>query len=68
MSKFMAIDEEANHQVVPVDGPRKAQGLPRQSLQPGPEGQVLAFNLLQIAFAHGVLFRRKMTSVGTPLV
>jgi hypothetical protein len=51
-----------------VDRPRKAQALPRQSLQPGPEGEVLALNLLQVAFAHGVLFRREMAPVGAPFV
>jgi hypothetical protein len=68
VSNFIAIDEEANHQVMHGDRPRKAQGLPRSSLQPGPECEVLAFNRLSVAFAHGVLFRGEMAPVGAPFV
>jgi hypothetical protein len=68
VSKFIAIDEEANHQGMQVDRPRKAQGLPRQSLQPAPECEVLAFTLLQVAFSNSVLFRGEMAPVGAPFV
>lgn len=42
---------------------RKTDGLAHQSLQPGPEGEVLPFNLLRRSFANRMLFRLKMTTV-----
>ena len=47
-SKFVAIDEEANHQIVHGCRFGKANGAPDEPLDPGPQVDVFALNALGI--------------------
>jgi hypothetical protein len=46
----------------------KANSLPRESFDPGPEIQVFAFNFLGVTLAYFMLVRIQMASISTPLV
>jgi hypothetical protein len=65
---FIAIREEPTHHILPLESPRTTEGLPRPPLQLCPEREVLAFDRLQGAFAHGGLFQREITLGGPPYV
>ena len=51
-SKLIAVDKQTNDNVVQLDGFRKADRFAGQSLDARTQPQMLAFNLLCIAFAR----------------
>ena len=64
--KLVAIDEETNHQIVHGRRFGKADRAAHQTLNAGPQIDVLAFDLLCVLFAHDVLLGIDMSLVGTP--
>src|SRR2546425_6229964 len=66
--KFIAIDEEADHQIVHGCRFRKADRAAYETLDPGAQIDVLAFDFLRIFFANRVLLGIDMALVGPPPV
>ena len=64
--KLVAIDEETNHQIVHGRRFGKADRAAHQTLNAGPQIDVLAFDLLRVLFAHDVVLGIDMSLVGTP--
>jgi len=64
--KFIAIDEEAKHQIVHSRRFGKANGATYEPFDPGAQIDVLAFDPLRVLFADYVLLRGDMPLVGTP--
>ena len=62
--KLAAIDEEANHQIVPSDGFRKAKRVTHKTLDPDAQIDRLALALLRVLFADCVRCRGDMALVG----
>jgi hypothetical protein len=54
--KLVAIEEETDHQIVHGRRFGKADRAAHQTLNAGPQIDVLAFDLLRALFAHDVLF------------
>jgi hypothetical protein len=67
-SKLIPIDEQPNHQIVHLFRLGKAKGATHESLNPGPEIDVLALDFLRILLAHVVLLGIDMPLVGSPSV
>ena len=53
--KLIAIDEEANHEIVHRRRFGKTNRATHQALDPGPQIDVLALDFLRVLFANGVL-------------
>ena len=53
--KLIAIDEEANHEIVHRRCFGKANGAPYEPLDPGPQVDVFAFDFLRVLLAHMML-------------
>ena len=66
--KFVAIDEEANHQIVHRGRFGKTNGATYQPFDPGPQIDMLAFDLLRMSFATRVLLGIEMALVGSPSI
>jgi hypothetical protein len=66
--KLIAIDEEANHQIVHSDRFGKAHGATYKPLHPGPQIDVLAFDFLRILLPHRVLLWVDMPLVRPPSI
>jgi hypothetical protein len=64
--KFVAIDEETNHQIVHGRRFGKADRAAHQTLHAGPQIDMLAFDLLGVLFAHNVLLGIDMSLIGAP--
>jgi hypothetical protein len=64
--KFVAIDEEAQDQIVHRYRFGETNRATHQPLDPGPQMDVLAFDLLRLGFANRVLLGSKMALVGAP--
>ena len=52
---LIAIDEEANHQIVYRRRFRKTDRAPDEPLAPGPQGEVFALDFLRVLLAHVML-------------
>jgi hypothetical protein len=66
--KLIAIDEEANHQIVHGRRFRKANGTTYEPLDPCPQIDVFTLNFLRILLAHMMLHWVDMPLVGAPSV
>ena len=66
--KLIAIDEEANHQIVHGDRFGKANSAAHQPFNPGPQIDVLAFDFLRILLPHRVLLWIDMPLVRPPVL
>src|SRR5712691_7170826 len=53
--KLIAIDEEANHEIVHRRRFGKANGAPYEPLDPGPQVDVFALDFLRVLLAHMML-------------
>ena len=67
-AEFIAIDEQANHDIVQLGGFGEADRLAHQAFDPGAECQVLAFDCLGIALAWARSLRCQMPLIGTPMI
>jgi hypothetical protein len=67
-SKLIPIDEQPNYQIVHLFRLGKAKGATHESLNPGPEIDVLALDFLRSLLAHVVLLGIDMPLVGSPAV
>jgi hypothetical protein len=67
-AEFIAIDEQANHDSVPLGGFGEADRLAHQAFDPGAERQVLAFDLLSLALTWAMSRRHQRPLIGTPMV
>src|SRR5207249_5896360 len=67
-SKGIAVDKQANDEVVHLCGFREANGLTDQAFNARPQGQMRALDLLRILFAWAVDSGGEMTRVGTPII
>ncbi len=65
-SKFIAVDEQPNHQVVHAFRLGKTNRTAHQPLDPRPQIDMLALDLLGLRFAHRVLLGVNMPFVSTP--
>src|SRR5215510_1384353 len=68
LSKFVAIDEESNHEIMHVLRLGEAQRAADQPLDPGPQIDVFALDLLRVLLAHLMLLSIEMPLVGPPAV
>src|SRR5499427_698879 len=66
--KLIAIDEEANHQIVHGDRFGKANGTAHQPFDPGPHVDVLAFDFLRIRLSNVMLRWGDMPLVRPPSI
>ena len=66
--KLIAIDEEANHQIVHGDRFGKTYGAAHQPFDPGPQVDVLAFDFLRIRLANVMLLWGDMPLVRPPSI
>jgi hypothetical protein len=66
--KLIAIDEEANHQIVHGDRFGKANGATYKPFNPGPQIDVLAFDFLRILLPHRVRLWVDMPLVRPPSI
>jgi hypothetical protein len=66
--KLIAIDEEANHQIVHGDRFGKANGAAHQPFDPGPQIDVLAFDFLRLRLLHVMLLWGDMPLVRPPSI
>ena len=66
--KLRAIDEEANHQIVHRRRFGKANGATHETLDPGAQIDVLAFDFLCVLFADFVLLWVDMPLIGAPSI
>ena len=64
--KLVAIDEEANHQIVPGRRFRKAHGTTHKPLDSGPQIAVFTLDFLRMLLAHMMLRWVNMALVGAP--
>src|SRR5215831_15190887 len=67
-AKLIAIDEQANDDVVHLNGSGQADGLACQPLDARAQRQMLPFNGLRVPFARAVDCRRQMARVRTPII
>ena len=67
-SKGIAVDKQANHDVMHLRGFREADRLADQAFNTRPYGQMLPFDFLRVAFAWAVLVGVQMPAVGTPMI
>jgi hypothetical protein len=66
--KLIPIDKETNHQVMRAFRLRKADRPAYQPLDPRPQIDVLAFDLLGVCLPHRVLLCLHMPLIGSPAV
>ena len=67
-SKCIAIDEQPNDEIVEFNGARKTDRLSHQPLDPGPQHQMFAPDLLRMPFVRAVLCGIEMPGVCTPMI
>src|SRR5262245_46596407 len=67
-SKGIAIDKQANHDVMHLRGFREADRLANQAFDACPQCQVLALDLLGVPFARTMYVGIQMPGVGPPIV
>ena len=66
--KFIAVDKQANDDVMHLYRSRKAERLAHQAFNPGAQRQVCPLDLLRVALARLVHIRIEVTRIGTPVV
>src|SRR5689334_2222410 len=66
--KLVAIDEEADHQIVHGRRLGKTYCAAHEPFNPGPQVDVLAFDGLRVLFANGMLLGIDMALIGTPSI
>jgi hypothetical protein len=66
--KFIAIDEETNHQIVHRCRFGKTNRATHQTLDPSAHSDVFALDGLRVLFPDYVLLRGNMSFVGTPSI
>ena len=66
--KLIAIDEEANHQIVHGDRFGKANGATYKPFNPGPQIDVFTLDFLRILLAHVMLRWVDMPCIGSPAI
>src|SRR6266849_9735545 len=66
--KLVAIDEEANHQIVHGRRFRKANGTTHKPLDPCPQIDVFTLDFLRILLAHLMLLWGDLPLVGAPSI
>jgi hypothetical protein len=64
--KFIAINEEPDHEIVHGRRLRKTNRATYETFDAGPEIEVFAFDLLRVLFADDMLFRGDISLVGAP--
>jgi hypothetical protein len=67
-AKFVAIDKQANDDIVHLHGFGKANGLACQTLDARAQRQMLPFNLLGLAFTRGVDCGLQLTLISSPVI
>ena len=67
-SKGVAIDKQANDDVVHLHRFRETDRLADEALNARPQGEMLALDFLGVTFANGMLFGVKVTCIGFPIV
>jgi hypothetical protein len=67
-TKLIAINKQANDDVVQLDRFRKAERFPREPLNAGAQRQMLAFNLLRVPFARDMSFGRQLPGIRPPMI
>jgi hypothetical protein len=67
-SKFIAIDEETDHQIVHRRRFGKTHRATHQALDPGPQLDVLALDCLRVLFADGVLLWVDVPLIRSPSI
>jgi hypothetical protein len=67
-AKFVPVDEQTDDDVMHLNRFGEADRLTRQPFDSGTQRQMLALNLLPVAFARLVLIRIEMTGVRSPIV
>ena len=67
-SKFIPVDEESNHEIVHVLRLGEAQRAADEALDPGPQIDMFALDLLRVLLAHLMLLGREISLVGPPAV
>jgi len=66
--KFIAIDEETDHQIVHRRRFGKTNRATHQALDPGPQLDVLARDCLRVLFANGVLLWVDVPLLRSPFI
>ena len=66
--ELIAVDEQADDEIVHLSGLREADRLAHQALDPCAQREMFAFQLLRIAFPHFMANRSKMAFVRPPAV
>jgi hypothetical protein len=67
-SKFVAVDEETQHEIMHRGRFGKTDRTTHEPLDPRPQIDVLAFDLLRMSFANRVLRGIEMTLIGAPSI
>src|SRR5215471_794300 len=67
-SKFIAIDEQPNNNIVQLDAFRKANGLAHETFEACAKGQMLPLDLLGVVLAWVMLFGTELTRVRAPMI
>jgi hypothetical protein len=67
-AKFVPIDEQPDHNVMPLNRFGEADCLTRQPLNPRTQSEMLALDLLRMALTRLVLIGIDMTGIRTPIV
>jgi hypothetical protein len=67
-TKLIAINKQADENVVHLDRPGKANRFACESLDARAQCQMLALNLLRIALSRNVSFGGQMPSVRSPMI
>ena len=62
-SKFIAINEQANNNIVKLCGLGETNRFARQAFNPGPQHEVLTFDLLGMALARAMHFGGQMALI-----
>src|SRR4051794_9013678 len=68
LSEFVAIDEESNDEIMHALRLGEAQRAADEPLDPGPQIDVFALDLLRVLLAHLMLLGSEMPLVGPPAV
>jgi len=66
LSKFVSIDAESNHEIVHVLRLGEAQRAADEPLDPGPQIEMLALDVLRVLLAHLMLRGSKMPRADSP--
>src|SRR5437870_13760410 len=68
LSEFIAINKESDHEIMHALCLGEAQRAANEPLDPGPQIDVFALDLLRVLLAHLMLLGIKMPRIGPPAV